>query len=512
MLRQVYTSYDYSSPLRETREIQLKFKQTKLIALFTRVSQDLLKTDMESNGTGNAVSSSDIFSWVIRNPDNQAGFYTLQHSTSSSRDVTTFDVHLDTSAGAVTVPNVQLNGRQSKIITTDYHFGNLTLLYCTADILTWSKSVIVLYAEEGQTSQFAFKSPGRHLTFKSYGTANVSAASNSSAYTYTQTSGSTVLRFSDGLVVYLLETQTAWNFWAPSLSNDPHVKPDDQIFVLGPYNVRSVSIDGNTVILVGDNANTTTLEVYTGDKNVDRISWNGRILGLKKTAYGSLIATAPGAENRTISLPDLSWQVADSLPEIQRSYNDSKWTICNKTTTLSPVAPLTLPVLFSSDYGYYAGIKIYRGYFDATTATSANITVQGGLAAGFSAWLNGVWVGYHPGNASLTRVSALLDFSKATLYNTGNVLTVVTDYTGHDETSTGPAGVENPRGILGAWLYSSNTTLPFQTWKIQGSRGDIDPIRGPMNEDGLYGTRLGWHLPGYKPSSPTWTSGSLSKA
>lgn len=52
----VYTSYDYSAPLRETRQIQDKMYQTKLLALFTRVSRDLLQTVMEGNGTGYAVS------------------------------------------------------------------------------------------------------------------------------------------------------------------------------------------------------------------------------------------------------------------------------------------------------------------------------------------------------------------------------------------------------------------------------------------------------------------------
>jgi hypothetical protein len=52
----VYTSYDYSAPLRETRQIQDKLYQIKLIGLFTRVSKDLLKTHMVGNGTGYAVS------------------------------------------------------------------------------------------------------------------------------------------------------------------------------------------------------------------------------------------------------------------------------------------------------------------------------------------------------------------------------------------------------------------------------------------------------------------------
>lgn len=519
----VYTSYDYSAPLRETREVQLKFKQTKLIGLFTRVSQDLRKTFMESNGTGNAVSSSEIFSWVLRNPDTGAGFYTLQHSISSSRALTTFEVNLNTSAGVVTVSGVQLNGRQSKIVTTDYHFANQTLLYCTTDILTWGefngRTVLALYAEAGQKGEFAFKDAARNLKYSAYGNTKVSASANGTtnrhsssfeSFSYTQGSGSTVVDFSNGVTLYLLDTKTAWSFFAVPMTIDPNVPSDQQVFVLGPYNVRTARIEGGTVKLIGDNANTTGLEVFAG-RGVHSISWNGKKLKSTLTPYGALRATASGASSRQIALPELSWKVANSLPEADRDYDDSKWTVCNKTTTRSPVKPLTLPVLFSSDYGYYAGIKVYRGYFDGTSATAANITVQGGVSAGFSAWVNGQLVGYNPGNATATRVSTLLEFHNTTLYKSKNVLTVVTEYTGHDETSTGPAGVENPRGILGATLYSGNGTLNFTQWNIQGNAGgnkNIDPVRGPMNEDGLYGTRLGWHLPGFDATGRDWTSGS----
>ncbi|CAJ2506010.1 Uu.00g001400.m01.CDS01 [Anthostomella pinea] len=524
----VYTSYDYSAPLRETREVRPKFMQTKLIGLFTRVSQDLLKTEMVGNGTGYSVSSAGVYSWVLRNPDTRAGFYTLQQASTPSRAVVTFSVYLNTSIGVITVPSVSLDGRQSKILTTDYRFGNHTLLYSSSDVLTYglfgNVAVLVLYVEVGQTGEFAFKDAARNLSFKAYGSTNVSSSAgypgtNTTAtghsasytkYTYTQTAGSTVVRFSNGVLLYLLDTQTAWTFFAPPATSDPHVAPSEQVFVLGPYNVRSVSLSGSTVSLVGDNANTTGLEVYAG-ASARRIVWNGMELATRRTDYGSLIATASGANDRSTELPTLSWVVADALPEARRDYDDSRWVVCNKTTTLSPTAPLTLPVLFSSDYGYYAGIKIYRGYFDGTTATSANITNQGGAAAGWSAWLNGKFVGGNTGNATLWATSGLLGFHGAALYNKRNVLTIVSDYTGHDETSTGPGGVTNPRGLLGAVLYGGNSTLNFTQWKIQGNAGgnlNIDPVRGPLNEDGLHGTRLGWHLPGFNPTGPAWTAGS----
>lgn len=122
----------------------------------------------------------------------------------------------------------------------------------------------------------------------------------------------------------------------------------------------------------------------------------------EKTAYGSLVASISGVASHKVELPTLTWwRMVDSLPEVARTYDDSKWIVCNKTTALSSVKPLTLPVLFSSDYGYYTGTKVYRGYFDSQTATGANITVQGGHASRWSVWLNGKLVGGSHGSASL---------------------------------------------------------------------------------------------------------------
>lgn len=518
----VYASYDYSAPLRETREIGLKFKQTKLLGLFTRVSKDLLKTEMESNGTGNAVSTDEVYSWVLRNPDNAAGFYVVQQESTPSRTVVRFSVNLNTSVGSVTVPNVELNGRQSKIITTDYSVGAHSLLYCSADIATFGRfedeTVVVLYLNAGQIGEFAFKQAPKHTTFTTHGSAKVSTSteqtddmknSGYTKYTFTQTSGSTVLRFSNRVVFYLLDQETAWNFWAPPTTSNPDITSHEQVFVLGPYNVRNVSLSGSTVSIVGDNAVTTPVEVYAR-KQYKSIIWNGKELATDRTAYGSLLATATGAEDRSIDLPQLSWVSADALPEAEPDYDDSSWVLCNKSSSLSPDTPTSLPILFAADYGYYPGPYIYRGYFDGASATSAMATMQGGRAAGFTAWLNGQYVGGNIGDASATFVSAMLDFTHVSKTTTSNVLTIVTDYTGHDETSTG-SGVENARGLLGVTLTGNDSALDFTQWRIRGNAGgnaNIDPVRGSLNEDGIHGTRLGWHLPGFEPTGPTWSTGS----
>ncbi len=365
--------------------------------------------------------------------------------------------------------------------------------------------VLVLYLKQGQVGQFAIKNSPSEAAHSVDGTTEVSAASanGTTTFTYTQGSGKTVLKF-NGVLIYLLDQATAWKFWAPPTTRNPDVKPNEQIFVLGPYLVRSASISHGVVHISGDSDDSTAIEVYTGDSKIETIDWNGVRLSATKTSYGSVTAQIPGASGRTISLPALvNWRSAESFPEKLASYDDSKWLLANKSTTLSPVAPLTKPVLFSSDYGFYTGAKIYRGYFDGTNYTSVDITASGGLAFGWSAWLNGVLIGGNPGNATETSTRAILTLPPSALKASNNLLTVLVDYHGHDQTSTAK-GVENPRGILGASLLPASGSTGFSIWKIQGNAGgsaNLDPVRGPMNEGGLYAERLGWHLPSFKPDS-----------
>lgn len=419
-----------------------------------------------------------------------------------------FAVTLDTSAGEVTVPTVELYGRQSKILVTDYSFGSHTLLYASSDIAVhgvFDVDVLVLYLKTGQTGEFALKDD-ETLTYEVYGESTFAAGTNTTnAFTYTQAAGTTVVKFSNGVLVYLLDQETAWRLWAPATTSNPLVLPDEQIFVLGPYLVRNASISGSTLVVNGDNDNATTLEAYTGT-SIDSIVWNGVSIAANKTAYGSYTIDITGAETRQVTLPTFSgWRSADALPEVQPDYDDSKWTVCDKNSTASPTAPQSLPVLFSSDYGFYSGAKVYRGYFDGTTATDVYIATSGGLGFGWNVWLNGELIGGGQGNASLTDDSATLSLPSSALKAEDNVLTVVVDYHGHDESSTDD-GVENPRGILGAYLLPDGTSnaTGFKTWKIQGNAGgpaNIDPVRGPMNEGGLYAERLGWHLPGFDAGS-----------
>lgn len=153
-------------------------------------------------------------------------------------------------------------------MVTDYQFGDHTLLFSSAEVLTYSVfdvDVIVLYLIEGQIGHFAFAdSDISNSSFTVYGSTNISAtssSSNSSSYfTYTQAAGTTVVELADGTLMYLLDKATAWDFFAVPTTINPAVGADEQVFVIGPYLVRTAEISGGELILTGDSMNTTDAE------------------------------------------------------------------------------------------------------------------------------------------------------------------------------------------------------------------------------------------------------------
>jgi archaellum component FlaF (FlaF/FlaG flagellin family) len=226
----------------------------------------------------------------------------VQHANSASRASDTFTIYLNTTEGSVAVPNVNLNGRQSKIIVTNYNFGKHTLLYSTAEVLTYGifdVDVLVLYLQEGQIGQFAFKNASASLTYQTYGPLSLTSvtANGTQSFVYTQSAGQTTIKFSDGTLIYFLDLHTAWQFWAPPTTSNPNVLSDQQIFVLGPYLIRSASINHDVVHISGDSNRTSTIEVYAGHPGIQTIDWNGERLTVSKTPYGSIQAQIPGTKS-----------------------------------------------------------------------------------------------------------------------------------------------------------------------------------------------------------------------
>ncbi|KAJ7134655.1 glycoside hydrolase superfamily [Mycena epipterygia] len=512
----VSTSYDYSAPIQESRIIADKFSETKLIGLFFRAAEDLVMTDRTNFSTAVATNPN-VGATVLRNPETQAGFYVARQSDMKATTTVDFSLHIETkTAGNLTVPvfgnAIRLVGVQSKIIVSDFRFGNNTLIYSTAEVLSHSivdgQSILALWLPDGEFGEFSIPLSKKREVVSGTG-GGFHQVGDNLVLSYKQETTQSVLQF-DNFRVLLLPRSLAYAFWAPTLSNDPIVTADQVVFVNGPYLIRSLNISGSDVLVTGDIANATTLEVFA-PAGCQSIQWNGKTLTTHKTSYGSLKATLakPGLDAATLqkSLSLTGWKHSDALPEADAAYDDSNWVVADHQSTPNPTQPLTLPVLYSDDYGFHTGVQIFRGRFTGE-ASAANLTVQGGTAFGWSAWLNSDYIGSFPGIVSATSGTLVLSFDNATLVDSGeNVLTVVMDHSGHDQRDA----ALNPRGIMSATLLSSSNTT-FTKWTLAGNAGgesNIDPVRGVIAEGGLHAERLGWHLPGFDDSA--WVARSPSQ-
>ncbi|PGH12864.1 hypothetical protein AJ80_06573 [Polytolypa hystricis UAMH7299] len=518
----VATSYDYSSPISENRALWAKYYETKNLALFTRAATDLTVTDRLGNNTDYTTNKA-VLGVELRNPETKAAFYVTRHADSSSSTVESFKLRVRTSVGNLTIPqqghDIVLNGHQSKILVTDFAFGKHHLVYSTAEVLTYAvfgnTAVLALWVPTGESAEFYIKGGKRCTKEKGQGSSNIkiSRARDGVIVSLKQGVGMSVFSIDRDIRVIVLDRSYSYLTWAPTLSPDPFGRADDLVLVQGPYLVREARLSkhGHTLDIKGDVDKTTNIEIFA-PSSAKRISWNGKVVKAERTSYGSLTAKLPGPDASSIKLPALkSWKKKDSLPERFAEYDDSgfTWVAADHTETPNPRKPDTLPVLYADDYGFHNGIHLWRGSFTGDKVTGVHLSLQGGYAFGWSAWLNGEFIGSYLGGAYDSTGNLTLSFANATLHSDGkkaNVLFVIQDDNGHELR----AEATEPRGILSAYLISEGGgKTEFSSWRTTGTAGGedtiLDPIRGAYNEGGLFGERLGWHLPEFSVDS-TWNS------
>lgn len=232
----VATSYDYSAPISEDRSIGSKFYETKNLALFTRVAEDLRVTNRINNSTAYSTNPA-ILATELRNPHTDAGFYVTVHANTTLSSADSFQLHVSTSRGALTIPQksgpIVLNGHQSKIIVTDFNFGSRSLLYSTAEVLTYAlfddEPTLVLWLPDGESGEFYIKGDGKSLKSSHPNASNIKyyPDKNGLLVTITKQQGMTVLQFDESLRVVILDRTSAYPFWVPALSADPFVPANE---------------------------------------------------------------------------------------------------------------------------------------------------------------------------------------------------------------------------------------------------------------------------------------------
>ncbi|OAX38873.1 glycoside hydrolase family 35 protein [Rhizopogon vinicolor AM-OR11-026] len=536
----VYTSYDYGSAIAENRELSVKYPELKRQGLFLRSSPDFYKTDWIGSSTGGVVTVSNpaAFVTLLRNPDTLTSFYIARQEHSTSTDTTIFKLNVATSAGKFQVPRlasgITLAGRQSKIIVADYSFGSSKVLYSTAQILYAGKiggrDVLFLYGDSTSESEAA-------ITFR--GTPRIQGAGVST----TSANGITTVNFLPGIqglvtvwdsseqLVLYSDTDTAGTFWSPEIPAGSSVEfanywqfgTNASILVGGPYLVRNATIKGSTLALRGDLNEGVRLTVIAPD-DVKTVTWNGIPISADVAASSNLTAqggfSAQLQPSATAFAPPAltNWRYADSLPEIQSRFSDAGWTLADHTATNIPFKPYYGDgrVLYGCDYEYCENIVLWRGHFNATESTkSVNLCINGGEAFAATIWVNDVFLNTSYGNSTNNRNILEETDDKfyfppgSLLYGKDNVITILQDNMGLNESGAVIDEEKSPRGVRGFMLNTGD----FGEWRVQGKVGGytnyLDKVRGVLNEGGLYGERMGWHLPGFDTSS--WVRRDISE-
>ncbi|KAI5120768.1 hypothetical protein M0805_004731 [Coniferiporia weirii] len=549
----VYTSYDYGSSISEGRLLTPKFTELKRQGLFIRSSPEFYKTDWIGNSSSAAVnvSNPDAFVVFLSNPDSGAGFYIARQNDSTSTATTNFTLQVITHNGTLTIPqtisSITLSGRQSKVIVTNYSFGSFSrVLYSTASVLfagqIGSRDVLLLFGDADQLHEFAMelKGPakvrtsdrGVRLALDAYGTAIISIMAN--------VTGLITVFDSDSQLILYSDTVSAGTFFAPvippednrisaasgagTFSNYWQFGTNTTVLVGGPYLVRNASISGSELKLRGDLNESMVLTVIAPPE-ITQVSWNGQRVERDTRASAALTTLGgfvgqlqPHISTNSIVVPSLSkWKFADSLPEIQTNFSDVDWALANHTSTNIPFKPYYGDgrVLYGCDYQFCENIVLWRGHFNATgNEKSVNLSINGGEAFAASVWLNDVFLNTSFGNSTndkhvLEETDDVFTFPEGSvIVGYDNVITIVQDNMGNNETGSGADAPKSPRGIRGFQLNTGN----FTEWKVQGKVGGYtnypDKVRGVFNDGGLFGERAGWHLPGFDTSS--WADRHLS--
>lgn len=164
--------------------------------------------------------------------------------------------HSLTHSKTVTIPHhgtkITIAGHQAKILPTDFRFGRRTLLYSTAEVLTHAtidaKEILALWVPTSESGEFVVTGAGAGSESASVlscrgcedvkiipQTTAAGDGEGSVAVSFRQNAGMSIVGLPDGTKVVLLDRQSAYRFWSPSLSADPQSGPEDNSESIIPH-------------------------------------------------------------------------------------------------------------------------------------------------------------------------------------------------------------------------------------------------------------------------------------
>ncbi|MEV5352404.1 beta-galactosidase [Streptomyces sp. NPDC052693] len=496
----VYTSYDYGAAIDEARNATPKLAPIHQIGQLLRHVPDLAKLNPAKRMRA---TDERIRVYHLANPDTGAHVYVLRNDTGEEVSTTLPGAGID-------VP-VTVGARDAKLLAAGLRLGRRTLVHSTVQpmlsLTAGRQDIAVFTGRRGEMAQVVLECADEPTPMRldaepawayNLGKLHITAPLGAGGLSRVRVEGDGV---DTPMLVLFADDATALRLW-------PRETPSGPLLVYGPALLRSAELRGSTVHLTGDTIGATGLEVW-GPHGITHVTWNGRAVPTRISASGSLLALRPLPGVTRPALPALDrWRRRTENPEAEPDFDDAEWTTADRTTTFSitPV-PDGQPVLFADDYGFHYGDVWCRGTWKgAGGVESVSLAYRTGTQGLLMAWLDGEPLGTHrmpvpegsrarQGTWTATATFGVPEELRERLREeepgTRHVLSVLVRPMQHD---LGGGARDTHKAARGLTAVTFEGAAPEVTWRIQGAAAP-DPVRGPMNNGGLYGEREGWHLP-----------------
>lgn len=404
---------------------------------------------------------------------------------------------------------ITVDGRDATTLVADYAFGPHRLVYSTSQVLTQlnaGRYLLVLDGAKGTDGETVLRYAEKPevTTLDGAPVETTWDPRRKDLRINYEHGGTRTVRVSGGgraaLTVVISDREAVAGTWQLDAGSG-------DVLVLGPELARTARVTGARLDLTGDTRTAGRVRVFA-PAGVSTLTWNNRPVRTTRDAAGALVADLPGPAD--VSLPALgTWRTAESDPERTTAFDDSGWTQADRTTAANPLhgpGAASGVVLDTDEYGFHEGDTWYRGHYtpDAVGST-VEVTVKTGTAGHALVWLNGRYLGAQgDGTATHTVPAGLTEPGRPA------VLAVLVRNMGQYEDWSSDGRSKGGRGLADVDIAGAGRV----DWRIQGALGGPEPqdtARGLYNNGGLYGERVGWHLPG-APDTSWDRTGALKSA
>ena len=186
-----------------------------------KVTPAYLTASVGDSENGVYTSNVDISTTPLFGNGSATNFYIVRHTDFQQETPATYKLTVTTSQGTLSIPQLNgsltLSGRDSKWHVTDYDLGGTNLLYSTAEIFTWKnfgkKTALVVYGGPGELHELAVVTTSSASVVEGSGVTTKST--NSTTILNWQTSSTRRVVQIGSLFVYILDRNSAYNYWVP---------------------------------------------------------------------------------------------------------------------------------------------------------------------------------------------------------------------------------------------------------------------------------------------------------